>query len=147
MEREEEEEESNEEKVLGSNSSPSSAAESDKEKSSFVTPKRGKSRGPGAKKTKLLASADEYRKKKSQIQEGFLEVQKERQVDFKAFVKNHARNKAFEMAALGYKTFKDTDPEEAEKYKTHMRNIIHGNTDGDADSNEMPPLDGETAGV
>ena len=152
MEGNEDEDSSEEDNDIAANSSPSSNSDSDKAKSAsdsdkamsaFLTPKRGKSRGPGpgAKKTKLLASADEYRKKKSKIQEGFLQVQKERQMDFKAFVKNHARNKAFEMAAMGYRTFKDSDPAEAEKYKTHMNNILHGNTDGDRDDeDDMPPL-------
>ena len=109
-----------------------------------ILPKKTKSRGPGpgAKKTKTDAAADEYKKKKAKIQEGILEVQRERQKDFKTYIKNHARTKAFEMAALGYNTFKDSDPEEANKYKFHMKNILQGNTDADADSDEeeMPPL-------
>ena len=107
-------------------------------------PSKGRSRGPGpgSKKTKANAINDEYKQKKAKIQEGFLEVQQQRQQDFNAFVKNHARNKAFEMAALGYKTFKDSDPEEAAKYKFHMSNIINGNTVGDEQETtvEMPSL-------
>ena len=155
MEGDEEDDEEESEEVLD-RSSPSnseSGVESNSTnntKAAFTTPKRARSRGPGpgAKKTKMLASADEYRKKKTKIQEGFLEVQKQRQNDFKAFVKNHARNKAFEMAALGYKTFKDSDPHEAAKYKAHMSNILRGNTDGDDNSDsddDMPALDGNNS--
>ena len=111
-----------------------------------VKPSKKSSRGPGAgaKKTKALAAENDYKKKKTKIQEGFLEVQRQRQTSFESYVKNHARTKAFEMAVMGYKTFKDSDPEEAAKYKFHMNNIIQGNTDGDNDEEEMPALPGRT---
>ena len=66
---------------------------------------RARSRGPGAgaKKTRANAANEEYKKKKAKIKEGILEVQRNRQNRINAYVKNHARTKAFEMAALGYK--------------------------------------------
>ena len=114
----------------------------------LLTPsmQKGKSQGPGpgAKKTRANAANDEYKKKKSKIQEGILEVQRNRQHSFDTYVKNHARTKAFEMAALGYNTFKDTDPEEAAKYKFHMQNILNKGTPADAESDSedegMPAL-------
>ena len=111
-----------------------------------TTPMSARSRGPGAgaKKTRANAANEDYKKKKAKIQEGILEVQRDRQNSFNAYVKNHARNKAFEMAALGYKTFKDSDPEEAAKYKFHIQNILHKGTPADgsdsSDDEGMPSL-------
>ena len=91
---------------------------------------REQSRGPGAgaRKTKAKSLEDECKQKKLKIQEGFLEVQRERQADFKMFVNNQARQQAFKMAVLGYNTFKDEDPDEAAKYKQTMENILKGNS-------------------
>ena len=58
-----------------------------------------------------------------------MEVQKERQTDFKMYVNNQVRQQAFKMAVLGYNTLKDDDPAEAAKYKAAMSNIISHNTE------------------
>ena len=106
---------------------------------------RDQSRGPGygSKKTKSKGEDDEYRNKKTKIQEGFLQVQKERQADFRMYVNNQARQQAFKMAVLGYNTFKDDDPVEAARYKASMTNIISRNTAAD-EENPMPGLGGNS---
>jgi hypothetical protein len=100
---------------------------------------REKSRGPGAgvKKTKAKAFDDEYRKKKTKIQEELLHLQKQRQDDFSMYVKNNAKAEAFKMAVMGYNAMKDSDPVEAAKYKDHMNRILQF-SDGE---NEMPSLE------
>ena len=48
------------------------------------------------------------------------------------------------MAMMGYKALKDDDPNEAQKYKEIMENIIRSNTaanqDDDSNDEEMPSL-------
>ena len=111
-------------------------------------PSKANSRGPGpgAKKTKAKHSMDEHRKKKAKIQEGILAVQQERSANFASHVTNQARAQAFKMAVMAYNAFKDSDPDEAEKYKTRMENIMRNNTLGDNDEDNgesgMPPLNG-----
>ena len=73
-----------------------------------------------------------------------MDIQQQRCNDFAQYVTNQARAQAFKMAMMGYKAFKDDDPDEAQKYKETMENIIRSNTaaDQDDDSNdeEMPSL-------
>ena len=93
-----------------------------------IKPSGEKSRGPGpgSRKTKAMSVEDDYKKKKGKIQEELLEVQKKRQADFAAYVDNQARAQAFKMAVMGYNAFKTEDPEEAEKYKATMNEILCG---------------------
>ena len=113
-------------------------------------PQKARSHGPGAgvKKTKAVALEDDYKKKKAKIQEGIVEVQKQRQADLANYVSNQARAQAFKMAVMGYNAFKHDDPGEAVKYKKTMENIVTYNTAANS-SNEtgMPPLDGNLEGV
>ena len=71
-----------------------------------------------------------------------LEVQQQRT----QYVCNQARAQAFKMASMGYKTFIDHDPAEAQKYKETMDNVMRNNTADDgadgADVAAMPPLTG-----
>ena len=75
--------------------------------------KRSKSRGPGAgiRKTKARAQEMEHQKKKLKIKEGMLAASQERSTSFKQMVENQARSEAYKMAIMGYKTFKDDDPD------------------------------------
>jgi hypothetical protein len=86
--------------------------------------------GPGAKKTKKLAKEEEYRKKKTKLQESMVELATKRAADFTQYVNNQARAQAWNMAMSGYNTFKDSDPERAEQYKKHLDKIMFGE-DGD----------------
>lgn len=89
------------------------------------------SRGPGygRTKTKMAAVSEELRKNKVQKLTELVELQKARNVSFDTFVSNSARVQAFQMAATGYKTFKDMgDEEEAAKYKQRMNDILQGET-------------------
>ena len=121
------------------------------------TPKRSRSRGPGAgkKKTKAAHGEEEYKKKRIEMQEHLLQVQKKRQEDFAKLVeaqsqqvKNTARTEAFKMARLGYVTFVDTDPAEAARYKQKMDDIMSLNTKGEEENSDsesdtdMPALTG-----
>ena len=56
-------------------------------------------------------------------------------------VRNQAQVQAFEMAALGYKTFKNVDWEEARKYKEKMNQIMSFRTNGDNSDDELPVAD------
>jgi hypothetical protein len=89
--------------------------------------------GPGAKKTKRLAKEEEYRKKKTKLQESMVELATKRAADFTQYVNNTARAQAWNMALSGYNSFKDSDPERAEQYKKHMDKIMFG---GDGDNND-----------
>jgi hypothetical protein len=90
--------------------------------------------GPGAKKTKKLAQLEEYRKKKTKLQESMIELASKRATDFTQYVNNTARAQAWNMAMSGYNTFKDSDPERAEQYKQHMDKIMFGGDDNDDSS-------------
>ena len=57
-----------------------------------------------------------FQRSKRNLQE-MRDIQKDRQAHFAQLVANDGRAKAFQMAAMGYKTFKD-DPAEAQKYRT-----------------------------
>ena len=84
----------------------------------FQTPAtQERSRGPGggAKKTKAKVAEDDYRTKKTKLQEGLLEVQKEKADHFASYVNNQARAQAFKMAVMGYNTFKNDEPAEAQR--------------------------------
>jgi hypothetical protein len=91
--------------------------------------------GPGSKKTKKLAKEEEYRKKKTKLQESMLELATKRASDFSQYVTNNARAQAWNMAMSGYNTFKDTDPERAEQYKQHLDKIMFGDDANDANGN------------
>jgi sRNA-binding regulator protein Hfq len=95
--------------------------------------------GPGGKKTRASAAEDEYRKKKTKIQEGILEVQRKRQSDFEAYIKNMSRATAFKMAMSAYQMFKDDDPVQAMRYKNAMSSILSGDTAAD-EHDDMPTL-------
>ena len=57
---------------------------------------KGRSCGPGGgcKKTKAKAAEDDYRKKKTKLQEDFLEVQRQKSENFASYVTNQARAEA-----------------------------------------------------
>ena len=99
------------------------------------------------KKNKAKSDNDDYKKNETKIQEGVLQVQKDRQADFRMYVSNQAKQQAFKMAVLGYNTFKDDDSAEAAKYKETMNNIIiRNNTLADSEG-DMPPLGGNNEAV
>lgn len=58
--------------------------------------------GPGAKKTKKLAEEEEYRKKKTKLQESMVELAAKRAADFSLYVTNNARAQAWKMAMDGF---------------------------------------------
>ena len=105
----------------------------------ILSPSGSRSRGPGpgSKKTKKQAEENDYRKKKAKIQEGMLEVQRQRQADFASYVNNQARASAFKMALTAYRVFIDTDPAAAEQYKAKMEDIMSLNTNGDMENNSV----------
>ena len=109
------------------------------------TPNAGKSRGPGpgSKKTRAKAIEDEYKNKRTRIQEELLEVQKKRQSDFAMFVNNQAKAQAFKMAVMGYETFKNDDPVQAQRFKETMESLLDMPSNSTAAAEEdMPGLTG-----
>jgi hypothetical protein len=99
--------------------------------------------GPGAKKTKKLLKEEEYRKKKTKLQESMVELASKRASDFSQYVTNSARAQAWTMAMSGYKEFKDSDPERAETYKQAMDKIMFGGSSND--SNDDPGVNDVTS--
>jgi len=85
--------------------------------------------GPGAKKTKSNAAEEEYRKKKIKFNDDFIRSMNARQESYNRFIQMQDRSHLFRDAALGYKLFKDSDPEEAAKYKKKMERYMN-NDDG-----------------
>ena len=90
------------------------------------------------------AKEAEYKKRKMDALEEMRDIQKDRQAHFAQLVANDGRAKAFQMAAMGYKTFKD-DPAEAQKYKDVMNRILEGTTAANDDP-DLPPLPGGGTG-
>ena len=80
--------------------------------------------GPGAKKTKLNAEEDEFKKKKIKLNQEIVSAIKERQITYSRFVRTQEKSTTFRDAALGYRTFKDSDPAEAQKYKEIMLRCV-----------------------
>jgi tRNA-splicing ligase RtcB len=100
---------------------------------------RSRGPGPGAKKTKSMAAEDEYRKKKQKYNDAMLQIHRQHQQDFNAYVNNMTRAQAFKMALSGYQAFKEDDPAEAFRNKQKMQAILSCNTAADKAS-DMPPL-------
>ena len=96
----------------------------------FTSTASKNSRGPGAgrAKTKSKTVEAEYRSKKAKTMDTMVSLQAHRAKSFTRFVNNDARAKAFQMAALGYSTFKD-DPQEAARYKNIMSDIMGQGTE------------------
>jgi hypothetical protein len=91
--------------------------------------------GPGSKKTKKLAREDDYRKKKTKLQENMVQLAAKRASDFSQYVTNTGRSQAWNMAMSGYKAFEHSDPERAQTYKEAMDKIMFGDVAND-DSSE-----------
>lgn len=104
----------------------------------FASANKSRGPGPGRAKTKAQALDNDYKAKKAKAMTDLVQLQKDRASNFAMFVSNDGRAKAFQMAALGFSTFKDSDPELAEQYKTHMSNILAFDKNEEA----MPPLAG-----
>ncbi|KAG7336609.1 hypothetical protein IV203_033419 [Nitzschia inconspicua] len=62
--------------------------------------------------------------KMHKTQQEFLEIQRQRNDNFRVYVDNKSRLHAFKMAVMGYNAFKDHDPEQAEYYKQQMERIL-----------------------
>jgi hypothetical protein len=97
--------------------------------------KRDRGPGPGCKKTNKLAKEEEYRKKKTKLQESMVELATKRAADFSQYVTNTGRSQAWNMAMSGYNTFKDSDPARAEQYKQALDKIMFGDDNNDDSSN------------
>ena len=104
----------------------------------FTTPTAGasiyaKSRGPGPgiKKTKSNVTDDEFKKKKIKFNDDFLAALQQRQQTYSDHVSTIQKNQMFKNAAIGFELFKDIDPEEAEKYKKMMSDIMKQGTNDD----------------
>jgi hypothetical protein len=91
--------------------------------------------GPGAKKTRKVAKEDEYRKKKTKLQETMVELAAKRANDFSQYVSNTGRSQAWNMAMSGFKAFEHSDPERAQTYKEAMDRIMFGKENNDDTSN------------
>ena len=101
--------------------------------------------GPGRNKSKAKNIDLEHKAKKAKTMDDMIAVQQLHQRDFAKFMSNDARAKAFQMAALGFSTFKD-DPVESKRYKEIMTNIIMENTANDG-TDDVPPLPGASVGA
>ena len=104
--------------------------------------------GPGRAKSKDIAAIIDYKAKKQKSLSDMVAIQKQRHAEFALYVSNTARAEAFKCAALGYSTFKDSDPEAAQKYKDTMAKIMSRETDADKELEaRMPPLAGVGEGT
>lgn len=80
--------------------------------------------GPGITKTKSQTIDDEYKKKRIKFNDEFLQTLNQRQKTYSNHVSAVQRNQKFRNAAIAYELFKDSDPDEAEKYKNLMANLM-----------------------
>jgi sRNA-binding regulator protein Hfq len=143
------EEDDDEDDGVGGNESGGTSSDktsnSETRRALFVSPSvpntKAAARGPGAggKKTWASVAEDEYRKKKTKIQEGILEVARKRQEDFQMYVVNMSRAQAFKMAVSEYEMYKDDYPAQAMYYKNAMTSILRSETAADQQA-EMPML-------
>ena len=92
----------------------------------------------GAKKTKLNAVEDECRKKKIKLNQDIVSASiKERQITYSKFVRTQEKSTTFRDAALGYRTFKDSDLAEAQKYKEIMLRCVINERTMDQEEEEV----------
>jgi hypothetical protein len=61
----------------------------------------------------------------------FLVTLNQRQRTYSEYVTSVQQNQMFKNAAIGYELFKDNDPDEAEKYKKMMSDIMKKGTNND----------------
>ena len=80
---------------------------------------------------------EEFKKKRIKLNEDLLVALKQRQKAFSDYVSSMQQSQKFRNAAIGFKLFKDSDPEEAEKYKKMMSDIIMRQGGMNESSNEM----------
>ena len=122
--------------VNDNNSTPSSRNETPVPQELFTTPgtvgcsvgTSSRGPGPGARKTKAIAAEEDFKHKKIKLNQDLVSAVKERQRTYSKFVSIRELSTTFRDAALGYKTFKDSDPEEAQKYKEIMTPTLRKGT-------------------
>ena len=94
--------------------------------------------GPGTKKTKSTVMDDEFKRKRLKFNDDFLQTLTERQKTYSRHVSSMQMNQMFKNAAIGFEMFKDSDPEEAEKYKKKMMSFMElGINDNDNDTQSI----------
>jgi hypothetical protein len=71
---------------------------------------------------------DEFKKKRIKFNDDFLVILKQRQKIYSDYVSSIEQHQLFKNAAIGYELFKDSDPEEASKYKNMMFRILSTNS-------------------
>jgi hypothetical protein len=92
---------------------------------------RSRGPGPGIRKTKSIAMDDDFKKKRMKFNDDFLRTLAQRQETYSKYVSSMQQNQIFKNAAIGFEMFKDSDPEEAEKYKKKMMAVMEESTNDD----------------
>jgi hypothetical protein len=74
---------------------------------------------------------DDFKKKRMKFNDDFLRTLAQRQETYSKYVSSMQQNQIFKNAAIGFEMFKDSDPEEAEKYKKKMMAVMEESTNDD----------------
>jgi hypothetical protein len=101
-------------------------------------PSTGRGPGHGKDKKREKAQLAEHRKRKIDSLESLVDIQQHRMGAFDTYVSDQARLGAFQVAAMSYNMFRDTDEELAAHCSDRMKKLQEDNRDGD--DGDMPPL-------